>query len=135
MRGRCSLIVRLELSQRLDRDSRPSELFLEVVGVAEAAEVVGADIHEESARTLVEEASDDPFLGVLRVPFGTVVRPEPCGFGVDPQVAGGKPDADPHEREQQEDLNEVETTSVQPSRHIVVVRDRRTTRLVTPFLS
>ena len=58
-------VVGLELPLRLDGDAGPAEHGLEVVGIAEALVVVGADVHEHATAPIAEKVADDPLLLVL----------------------------------------------------------------------
>ena len=56
-----------ELGHRVDRQARPAERLLEVVGVAVVLRVVGAHVHEDAVPPIREVVSGDPLLAVLRV--------------------------------------------------------------------
>ena len=81
------LVVGFELRERLDRQPGPSQVFLEVVGRAGIAVVVGADIDEDAVAFVLKEVPDNPFLGELRIPRRPVGGLQIAGAAGSPSAA------------------------------------------------
>jgi hypothetical protein len=60
--------ARREVGECIDSDARPTEVFLQVVGVAAGNGPRGPDIQEDTTFAVLEKIANDDFLGEDRVP-------------------------------------------------------------------
>src|SRR4029453_5078232 len=70
--GRGRDVTGLEVTQRLNRNSRPPQDGVEVIGIASKFVVVRTDIDEEPATAVAEEIANQPLLEVQRIVIGSV---------------------------------------------------------------